>query len=102
MVDLIEKNRSDLERICKQYGVERLELFGSAASGEFNPEKSDLDFLVRISPCTPGDHYERYFGLKETLEKLFGLNVDLVESGAMRNPVFIRHVNENRQLVYAA
>jgi hypothetical protein len=48
------------------------------------------------------EHYERYFGLLESLQELFARHVDLVEIGAMRNPYFIRRVNESRKLIYAA
>ena len=34
MLDLIEQNRAELERPCACHSVERLELFGSAASGD--------------------------------------------------------------------
>jgi len=33
--------------LCARYGVERLEIFGSALRDDFGPE-SDVDFLVRI------------------------------------------------------
>ena len=94
--------REALVELCRAYSVHRLELFGSAADQSFNPEKSDLDFLVTFEPCTPGQHYERYFGLVEALEMLFKRPVDLVEANTLRNPYFIREVNQTRRLVYAA
>jgi len=91
-----------LTALCRQYSVERLDLFGSATDDSFNPQRSDLDFLVTFAPCTPSEHYTRYFGLLESLESLFGRAVDLVEAGAMRNPYFIRQVNKSRRLLYAS
>jgi predicted nucleotidyltransferase len=58
--------------------------------------------LVVFEPCTPGEHYERYFGLAESLEALFGRRVDLVEANAMRNPYPIRRANATRTPLYAA
>jgi predicted nucleotidyltransferase len=91
-----------LVELCRTHSVQRLELFGSATDESFDPTTSDLDFLVTFEPCTPGEHYERYFGLLESLEGLFCRRVDLVEAQAMRNPYFIREVNRSRRLLYAA
>ncbi len=99
---LIEENRTDLNRLCHCYHVQFLEIFGSAARDDFNPKTSDLDFLVEFEPCSPSDHYERYFGLLESLRALFDRPVDLVEAKAMRNPYFIRRVNQSRTPIYAA
>lgn len=99
---LIDQEREQLAELCRRFHVQRLELFGSAADGTFDPETSDFDFLVEFLPLEPNEHYDAYFGLLESLEELFRRHVDLVETGAMRNPYFIRRVNESRTLVYAA
>ena len=101
MVGVIEEHRERLETLCRRHHVRRLEVFGSAADGTFRPESSDLDFLVEFVPLSPAEHYEAFFGLWEDLRSLFGRKVDLVEAEAMRNPYFIRAVNESRQPVYA-
>lgn len=100
-VDLVEDKREELAALCRRYRVLRLELFGSGVDDTFDAAESDLDFLVTFEACTPSEHYDRYFGLVESLESLFGRAVDLVEAGAMRNPYFIRHVNESKRLLYA-
>jgi predicted nucleotidyltransferase len=46
MLLLIEQHRREIESLCARHGVRRLELFGSAARGQFDPAKSDVDFLV--------------------------------------------------------
>lgn len=102
MNPLIKKTHADLIQLCRRYRVHRLELFGSAARDDFDPKTSDLDFLVEFEPCSPSDHYEHYFGLLESLRALFGRPVDLVEAKAMRNPYFIRRVNQSRTSIYAA
>lgn len=92
--------QSELSALCRRYGVRRLELFGSAATGAFDPALSDVDFLVDFDD-DPSGLFDRYFGLKESLEALYGRPVDLVSSGSLRNPYFIAAVNETRRLVYA-
>lgn len=32
--------------LCRAYGVKRLDLFGSAATGSFEPGRSDVDLLA--------------------------------------------------------
>lgn len=102
MIELIERNRPTIERLCRKYGVTRLEIFGSAARGDFEPGRSDLDLLVEFGPQSPADLFHRYFGLREELEILLGCGVDLVMLSALKNPYFIRAVNESRATLYAA
>ena len=92
--------QAELSELCRRYGVRRLELFGSAATGAFDPARSDVDFLVDFDE-DPAGLFDRYFGLKESLEALYGRQVDLVSAGSLRNPYFIAAVNETRRLVYA-
>lgn len=73
---------------CARYQVRRLELFGSAVRGAFDPQRSDLDFLVEFGPLQPGQYADTYFGLLEALQALFGRSVDLVMVRAIRNPSF--------------
>ena len=102
MVAIIDAQRSELESLCRKHRVRRLEVFGSAADGTFDPVRSDLDFLVEYEQLSPSEHYEAYFGLWEDLEALFRRKVDLVEPHTMRNPYFIREVNATRKTLYAA
>lgn len=99
---LIEGKREELGKVCERHGVSRLDLFGSAAGEGFDPESSDMDFVVSFAPRTPARLFDRYFGLKEDLEHLFGREVDLLMEGAMKNPYFVRSVNESRVPLYAA
>lgn len=90
----------ELLKLCADYGVDRLELFGSALRSDFDLEKSDLDFLIVFSDSHPQGVFDRYFGLKEELERLFQRRVDLVEMRAIKNPYFRQAVEQARVLVY--
>ncbi len=79
----------------------RLELFGSATTDAFDPERSDLDFRVDFDE-SPANLFHRYFGLKESLEALCDCRVNLVMSTAMQNPYFIAAVNKTRQILYSS
>ncbi|MDQ2082814.1 nucleotidyltransferase domain-containing protein [Xanthobacteraceae bacterium Astr-EGSB] len=97
----IEKRRPELAALCRRYGVARLEVFGSAARGaDFDPEKSDIDFLVEFSPCSGLPGIEQYFGFADALEKLLGRPVDLVQDKAIENPYVRASVDRSRELVY--
>lgn len=103
MIPLVEEKLEAIRALCREFGVVRLELFGSAVTGEFDPERSDIDFLVEYPPDYDfGPWLTRYFELKERLEALLEREVDLVMAGAPRNPYFIQSVNESRRLLYAA
>ena len=90
------------QALCQRFAVRHLEVFGSAATGEFDAARSDIDFVVDFEPATDSGLFERYFGLKAALENLFNCPVDLVMAGAMRNPYFIDSVNRSRRTVYAS
>ena len=83
---LIDQKRIEIAHICKRLGIEKLEVFGSAARGtDFDPASSDADFLVEFAPAAKRG-LDGYFALKAELEKLLGRNVDLVEPRSVRNP----------------
>lgn len=102
MHPLIEQHREALLELCKQYPLKRLDLFGSAARGTFDPECSDLDFLVELEDLEPADFADAYFGLLEGLEDLFERPVDLVVESAIRNPYFRESLEQTRTRLYAA
>lgn len=102
MIDLIQQHRHKLEELCRKYQVKTLEVFGSAVNGAWDPESSDLDFLVDFHLQQPGQHAKAYFGLLFDLEDLFQRKIDLLETPAVRNPYFLESINRNRTVLYAA
>ena len=101
MHKIIESHRDEIHRLCRQFGVQRLDVFGSAAADAFDPQRSDIDFVVDFGPGAQPDLFNRYFGLNEALAALFGHKVDLVMPAGMVNPFFIDSVNRTRQPIYA-
>ncbi|HWB54977.1 MAG TPA: nucleotidyltransferase domain-containing protein [Tepidisphaeraceae bacterium] len=102
MIDLLESNRQKIESLCRRYEVERMEVFGSAARGDFDLRTSDVDFLITFKDLGWRGSFKRYIGLKLDLEELLGRPVDLVELQAATNPYFIETATKHRQLLYAA
>ncbi len=99
---LVEKHRDELINLCRRFRVQRIELFGSAASARFDPRTSDLDFLVTFKEMDAGEYADAYFGLLETLQELFHRPVDLVVESAITNPYFLQEIEKTRTLLYAA
>jgi predicted nucleotidyltransferase len=102
VLDLIEQNRGAIEELCRRFHVKRLDIFGSAVTGKFDPARSDLDFLVEFEELEPIERSRSYLGLLFGLEDLFGRHIDLVEPTAIRNPFFASDVEEHRRELYAA
>jgi hypothetical protein len=46
MLHLIQQHRRRIELLCREFHVARLAIFGSASRDDFDPARSDLDFLV--------------------------------------------------------
>lgn len=99
---LMESERDRITSVCRRFHVRRLELFGSAATGEFDPERSDIDLLVEFVRDAPQRALDGYFGLKEELEALLGRPIDLVGDSAIVNPYLRSGIDQSRKLVYAA
>jgi len=59
MTEFIEQHRPALAALCRRHHVRTLELFGSAADGSFQPDRSDLDLLVDFQPMAPSDRSRR-------------------------------------------
>jgi uncharacterized protein len=98
VINLLELQK-EIEKICKELSLRRLDLIGSATRGDFD-ERSDVDVLVTFA----GDEYlfDRYFELKQRLEKLFNRKVDVIEERAIKNPYFKKSIERDRVKIYGA
>ncbi|MBF0239519.1 MAG: nucleotidyltransferase domain-containing protein, partial [SAR324 cluster bacterium] len=57
---------NDLSKLCAQYDVKQLCVFGSSLTDDFTQE-SDIDFLVTFHHPTIKGSFDRYFDLKDEL-----------------------------------
>lgn len=99
---LIEERRTAIAELCQRHHVRRLEVFGSGARGvDFDPRRSDVDFLVEFD--TPGGTptLKAFFALRDELAALLGRPVDLVMAGSLTNPFVKAEVERSREPVYA-
>ncbi len=51
---------------------------------------------------SPAEHARNYFGLQEDLQGLFGVPVDLVEPGPIRNPYFRQAIEQTQVVLFEA
>lgn len=101
MHPLITSHRESISALCRQYGVRRLDVFGSALRDDFDTDTSDVDLVVDFDPAARGSAFDRYFGFKGALELLLKRPVDLVELPAMRSQRLRRIVERSRVPLYA-
>ena len=99
--DLIDRKRDAVAKLCRRVGARRLDVFGSAVRDDFDPETSDLDFVVEFDDLPPAAYAQAYFQLMEGLEALFGRPVDLVTDSGLVNPYLRARVAAERRRVYA-
>lgn len=98
---MIQNNIKELQRLCKEYDIKTMHVFGSATTCDFN-DASDIDILISFKEI-PFDRYtDNYFELYEKLEGLFNRKVDLLTERSLTNPYFIQSVEKTKQLLYAA
>lgn len=102
MIAAVAERTADIQRLCGRHQVQKLALFGSAATGGHRPDTSDFDFVVEFGALPPGAYADNYFGLLEDLERLLGGPVELVVGSAIKNPYFRQSVEQTSALLYEA
>ena len=89
-----------LEPYCREHGIIRLEIFGSAARGD-GRSGSDVDLIAtfRKIPGLP------YFSMEKEMGQLLGVPVDLLlaeDVEEMTNPYRKVTIQRDRRTIYAA
>jgi len=93
-------HRDEIARLCRTYGVDRLEVFGSAADGRFDPARSDFDFIARFAAVDGDSVARRFLAFADALESLHGRHVDLMTDHPIENPYLRRTVEATRRPLY--
>ena len=63
-------------------------------------DDSDIDFVVDFTDVDERDYADNYLEMQETLQNLFGREVDLLENKAIRNSVLLQTINNTKQVIY--
>ncbi|HYG37209.1 MAG TPA: nucleotidyltransferase domain-containing protein [Cytophagales bacterium] len=96
---LIKKHKQELNSLCDKHKVKELYVFGSALTNLFNQD-SDIDFLVKFGNVELPDYFDNYMDFKESLEKLFQREIDLVEVQTVKNPILKQSIDQTKIIVY--
>ena len=92
----INEIRDAIIPIANKYKVKRIALFGSYAKGEAG-KNSDIDLHLIDTGGMWG--YFKLCGFRQELETCFGVNVDVLTTGAMDDEVLER-VRRDEVLIY--
>ena len=84
MNQLLLNNQETIEKLCREFQVNELSVFGSAVTPDFN-DSSDVDFLVEFDP-EAHTGYLALFRLQRLFGEVLGRKVDLVSKGGLREP----------------
>jgi uncharacterized protein len=101
--EIVREKLPEVRALCEKYGVKRLTLFGSAVKGTFDPERSDLDFVVELFPhADPIVEGRAYIDLQDALEVLFARRIDLVNMDGIKNPYVAASIRRDQLHLYEA
>ncbi len=98
-MDIVDRNIEIINDLCKKHKVSKLFAFGSVLTGRFR-KTSDIDFVVDFNDVDLYYYADNYFDFKESLERLFNRDVDLLEDKAIKNPYLRQSIDQSKQLIY--
>ena len=87
VLPVLDGKSEKLIELCRHFHGKRLEIFGSAATGAFRAESSDLDFVVDRRPAAwpLGDSFSI-----SPIPRALLADVDLITPQSIQNPYFRR------------
>ena len=91
-----------IDNFCRKWGVKKLELFGSVLRDDFDPERSDIDIMVTLSPERSYTLFD-IVHMEEELATLLGRPVHLTERSTVEtseNYIRRESILSEAQLVY--
>lgn len=102
----VEKHIPAIRQLCREFGIARLEIFGSAITDDFDPQRSDVDFIVTLPEGFDyGPWGSRYFLIEERLSNILQREVDMVSASSLErkaNRYFLQNVTQTRRPVFDA
>lgn len=97
----IDRFKDDVNKLCIQYNVKSLYVFGSVLTNRFT-KKSDIDLVVEIDTIDPYEYADSYFNLKFALQDLFKRKIDLLESKSIKNQYIRENIDQSKMLIYGS
>jgi predicted nucleotidyltransferase len=100
LTTLIKEKYVDFVHICRSHKVNKIYAFGSSITAHFDPNKSDIDIVVKVDIDDPVERGETLLSLWDKLEGLFRRKVDLLTDDSIRNPYLKANINRTKKLIY--
>ena len=100
LMTLIKERYVDFVEVCRSHRVDKIYAFGSSITDHFDPNKSDIDLVVKVDIDDPVDRGETLLSLWDKLESLFKRKVDLLTEDSIRNPYLKANINRTKKLIY--
>jgi predicted nucleotidyltransferase len=84
----------------QRYPVVSAYVFGSVCTDSFH-EGSDIDLIISLDETLdPVEYGEIYWELNDILPQILGRETDLLTEKMLRNPYFVKVVNQTKTLIY--
>ena len=100
---IVKRHSAEIADLCRDFGVQLLEIFGSGASANSEATPGIIDFLVFYPDGNDaGPWMSRVFALESALSALLDFPVDLVMDKALENRWFPREAEKPREVIYDA
>lgn len=97
----IERSLPEIRALAREYRIERMDVFGSSCTPEFDPARSDFDFLAKFPEGYDfGPWLGRLQEFEERLAELLGRDVDVVIDHDRLKASFLALAAETRVAVY--
>ena len=99
----VAQHLDEIRAAAERYGVERLEIFGSAMTSKFDPDRSDVDFIVHYPrDYDYGYFLKQYLDFEDELAEILGRSAQLVMTSALKKERFRRNAEMTRTTIYVA
>ncbi|OFX47734.1 MAG: nucleotidyltransferase [Bacteroidetes bacterium GWA2_30_7] len=95
-----QKNLPKVIILLKKHKIKNAYAFGSVVTDKFNSE-SDIDLIINfqdnLDPLVAGEHW---WNLHDELRELLHREIDLVTERSLKNPYFIKELNQTKLHIY--
>lgn len=98
---VVSEHLEAIRAACRRHAVSSLQLVGSAARGDFDPARSDVDVLVDFHDGDI-DYFNAFMGLRRELGEILGRRVDVITLRGVRNPFLLESLRRDALSLYAA
>ena len=100
MKESIKTKLVEFLSLCKNHNVKNIYAFGSAVTGNFDDEKSDIDLLIEIDSEDPIIRGENLMSIWDKFEDFFQKKVDLLTNSSIKNPILRKSIDNTKILIY--